>query len=261
MAAPSAALTAFAARANKLDPRSLVTEGQALIKKKEDPAQVAQLVAKTLRGIVGDLEEHGAQAEFADDAAFVRKAAKDWAKKAEVKAGASAADEVLLDPELESAVVGAVESLDLPAAEAANWKALRKSKQLVGALAKIVKKPVAPWFAELMAAYVGRELDKIFKSSEGESLQAKLADVPALIEVLVTLGKPPIFGSRAMRSANLIVLRHGDSPTFKLLMKLGAVQVPTAADKLEVARRIRLAGVRAGVKTAGRGSASRPRAR
>jgi hypothetical protein len=106
-----------------------------------------------------------------------------------------------------------------------------------------VKKPQPAWFAELIAAYVSRELLAISKSSRAESWQSKLSDVPALLEVLVALGRPPIFDNRAIRSANKIVLRHDDAETRATLEKMGALKA-TAADRAAAERANRLSALR-----------------
>lgn len=202
--APSAAASDFAARARKLGPRELVSEGERLLRAKED---VTQVIAQTLRGLVGDLEEHGSQAEFADDAAFIRKAAKAWAKKA----GPAGSSNVLLEADLEETLVVELESSDLPPAELKAWKELRKAKRISAPLKKLAKKSWPPWFSEFLAAYISRELKQLAKAPRAESWQAKLSDAPALVAALAALGLPPIFGHRALGAAEALALR--DAPT------------------------------------------------
>ncbi|MCP3143821.1 hypothetical protein [Pyxidicoccus xibeiensis] len=242
-AASSPAVRDFAERARTLDPRSLVREGTALLKQEKDAA-IARVVLRTLRGLLGDIEEHGEHSEFADEAQFVRRAVSTWAKRVD-----GDAEDVLLADDLETSLVAVVESSDITPAELKAWQVLRKSRRLATALTALVKKPVSPWFAELAAAYIGREVTRIAKSSRAESWQSKLDDVPVLLGLLPRLGTPPVFTPRVLRAANLVVLRHEHAPTREALAAMNA-HAASAAD-LERAERIqRGAAVRAGVRAA-----------
>lgn len=230
---PTAAVSDFASRARKLGPRELVAEGQALLAKKEDARAVAGIVVGTLRGILGDIEEHGAQSEFEGEGPFVRKAIATWSKHASPEAS----DSVLLTDSLEEALVGIVESAKLPPEQAEAWKKLRASKRFATAASALVKKPVEPWFAELVAAYIGREVTMIGTRPHADSWQAKLDDVPKLLGVLRALGFPPVFSPRVLRAANNVVLRHEHGPTREALESMGALRLPKAdREKVERAR-------------------------
>ncbi len=218
VAESSPAVRDFAERARKLDPRSLVREGTALLKQEEDAA-IARVVLRTLRGLRGDLEEHGKHSEFADEASFVRRAVSTWEKRVD-----DDAEDVLLADDLEASLVVVVPSGDITPAELKAWKVLDKSRRLATAVTALVKKPVSPWFAELVAAYIGREVTRIAKSRHASSWQSKLDDVPALLGLLPALGRPPIFTPRVLRAANLVVLTHRHEPTREALAALGALE-------------------------------------
>jgi hypothetical protein len=241
---PSPAVRDFAGRARTLDPRTLVREGTALLKKEEDIA-VARVVLRTLQGALGDIEEHGRHSEFAGEARFVRSAVSTWEKRV----GDAEDDDVLLADDLESSLVVVVPSADILPAEVKAWKVLDKSRRLATALTALVKKPVTPWFAELAAAYIGREVTHIAKSSRGESWQSKLDDVPVLLGLLPRLGMPPLFSPRVLRSANRVVLCHQHAPTREALAALGGLEA-SAADTERANRIKRRAAVRAGVRAA-----------
>ncbi|XXF79495.1 hypothetical protein P2318_07000 [Myxococcaceae bacterium GXIMD 01537] len=201
---PTATVSDFAGRARKLDPRGLVSEGEALLGRKEDSGAVARIVVSTLRGMLGDIEEHGAQSEFSGEGPFVRKAIATWSKRA----GPGASDSVLLTDSLEECLVAVVESAKLPPAQLQAWKKLCTSKRLSTAASTLVKKPVEPWFAELVAAYLGREVMMLGTRTFADSWQANLDDVPKLLAALHALGFPPVFSPRVLRAANIVVLRH-----------------------------------------------------
>ncbi|QSQ23583.1 hypothetical protein JY651_00940 [Pyxidicoccus parkwayensis] len=242
-AAPSPAVRDFAERARTLDPRGLVREGTALLKAEEEAA-VARVVLRTLRGLLGDIEEHGDYSEFADEAPFVRRAVSTWKKRVD-----DDEDDVLLADDLESSLVAVVPSADITQAEVKAWKVLSKSRRLATALTALVKKPVSPWFAELAVAYIGREVTRIAKSPRAESWQSKLDDVPVLLGLLPRLGTPPIFTPRVLRAANLVVLCHKHAPTREALAAMGALEA-SKADSERAARITRMAAVRAGVRAA-----------
>ncbi|NTX16509.1 hypothetical protein HUA76_37630 [Myxococcus sp. CA056] len=226
----------FAERAHKLDPRSLVREGTALLKQEEDAA-IARVVLRALRGLRGDIEEHGDHSEFADEASFVRHAVSTWEKRVD-----DDGEDVLLADNLESYLVAVVPSSNITPAGEKDWKVLVKSRRLATALTALVKKPVTPWFAELAAAYIGREVTHIAKSSRAESWQSKLDDVPVLLGLLPELGNPPIFTPRVLRAANLVVLCHKHAPTREALAAMGTLGA-SAADTEGVARIKRRAAV------------------
>lgn len=239
----SPAVRDFAERARTLDPRSLVREGTALLKQEEDAA-IARVVLRTLRGLRGDIEEHGEHSEFADEAPFVRRAVSTWEKRAD-----DDAEDVLLADDLEMSLVAVVPSSDITPAELKAWRVLGNSRRLATALTALVKKPVTPWFAELAAAYIGREVTRIAKSSRAESWQSKLDDVPVLLGLLPRLGTPPIFTPRVLRAANLVVLRHQHAPTREALAALGSLKA-SSADSERAERSKRMAAVRASVRAA-----------
>lgn len=214
----SPAVRDFAERAGSLDPRSLVREGTSLLKQQEDAA-ISRVVLRTLRGLRGDIEEHGEHSEFADDAAFVRRSISAWEKLVE-----DDAEDVLLADNLEASLVAVVPSSNITLAEEKTWKVLSKSRRLATALTALVKKPVSPWFAELAAAYIGREVTHIAKSPRAESWQSKLDDVPVLLGLLPKLGSPPIFTPRVLRAANLVVLCHKHAPTREALAAMGKLE-------------------------------------
>ncbi|MFY2558586.1 hypothetical protein ACN469_13235 [Corallococcus terminator] len=239
----SPAVRDFAERARKLDPRGLVREGTALLKQEEDAA-ISRVVLRTLRGLRGDIEEHGAHSEFANDAAFVRRSISTWEKRVE-----DDAEDVLLADDLEASLVAVVPSSNITPAEEKAWKVLSKSRRLATALTDLVKKPVSPWFAELAAAYIGREVTHIAKSSRAESWQSKLDDVPVLLGLLPKLGSPPIFTPRVLRAANLVVLCHKHAPTREALAAMGTLGA-SAADSERAARIKRGASVMAAARAA-----------
>jgi hypothetical protein len=234
----------FAERARTLDPRSLVREATALLKQEKDAA-ISRVVLRTLRGLQGDIEEHGDHSEYADEESFVKRAVSTWAKQV-----GDDAEDVLLADDLESSLVAVVPSGDITPAELKDWKVLTQSRRLATALTALVKKPVSPWFAELAAAYIGREVRHIAKSSRAESWQSKLDDVPVLLGLLPGLGMPPLFAPRVLRAANLVVLRHKHEPTREALAALGGGPKVSAADTDRADRILRSAAVRKAVRAA-----------
>ncbi|MBZ4418126.1 hypothetical protein [Myxococcus sp. RHSTA-1-4] len=239
LTAPSPAVLAFAERAGALGPRALVKEAAALSKVKADAPGIARVVAGTLRAMLGDIEEHAANSEFADERPFIRKTLRTWSRQA---GDAAEIDEVLLKRGATGALVGAVEYARLPPAEHGAWMALRRSRRLPVAVGKLVKKPLAPWFAELVAAYLAREVEQISSGAHGSSWQANLADVPAMLALLRPLGMPPLFTPRVLRAANIAVVRHGHEPTRRALEAMGALYI-SQADREAVQRSQRMSEV------------------
>ncbi|MCX5746282.1 MAG: hypothetical protein NT062_27710 [Proteobacteria bacterium] len=215
---PSWAIVELAERAHTLGPRSLDGHARDLLAQQETPAALAQIVLASLRGMAGDIEEHGAQAVFVGEKAFIKKSITFWARHAR----ADAVDDVLLAEDLEASLVAVVEHVKLPPAEAKAWATLRKAARLPKAVTTLTEKPVAPWFAELVAAHIGRELADIARSSQATSWTAKLADVPALLALLDKLGMPPLFGPRAVRHARRAAERHDHAPTKAALAAMPA---------------------------------------
>lgn len=219
-------VVSFASRAGRLSPRELVAEATAL----ERPADlIARVVVSSLQSILGDIEEHGAAAEFAGDRAFAKKALTAWRKRA----GKASPSDAFLDARLEEELVAGLEFAKLPRAHHAAWMKLKAARSLAPVLDTLTKKKLEPWFAELCAAYVAHELKQIAKSRQASSWQSKLADVPRLLALLLRLGPPPLFGPRALRAANAIVLRHSDEKTRIMLLSMGALR-EDAGQKREV---------------------------
>lgn len=228
--APEAVLS-FASRAGRLSPRELVAEAEAL----DGPADaIARVVVGSIQSILGDIEEHGASAEFAGDRSFTKKALTAWRKRA----GKATPRDAFLDPRLEEELVVGLEFAKLPRAQHAAWMKLRATRSLAPALDTLAKKKLEPWFAELCGAYVAYELEQIAKSRLASSWQSKLADVPRLLAALTRLGPPPLFGPRALRAANAVVLRHADEKTRAALAAMGALRTdPEQEREVEGAKR------------------------
>ncbi len=234
-APPSAALADFARDSSRWGPGSLVDAARALAQT-EDVAKVAALVVQRLESLLGDIDEHGAKSEFADDRAFIKKAITAWRKRASGQS--SRVDQVLLQKNLEESLVVEVEFLDLPTREARVWAALRKAKRLVSA---IPAKPIAPWFAELVAAFIAYEIQHIANSKWKASFSSKLTDVPSLLAALERLGMPTIFAPRAVRWATIAALVHSHAPTTRALAALKVAPASTADQALVHSLRRRFA--------------------
>lgn len=203
--------------------------------KTEDLAAVARLTVEQLRSQLRDIDEHGAHSEFADDKAFIERSMTTWVKRAGPAPASDLTERVLLGQGLEEMLVVSVEGFKLPPAEAKAWRALRKTPRLVKAMPR---EAIAPWFAELIAAYISRELQHIAQSRHKSSFSSKLADVPELLAALERFGMPAIFGPRAIRWANIAALSHDDAATAKALAAMKAAK-PSAEEK-ETARKLKL---------------------
>ncbi|MGV3620585.1 MAG: hypothetical protein ACO1OB_07195 [Archangium sp.] len=193
-APPSQDVVAFAAEARRLSPRQLV--------KPAKPVHAAFVVAR-LEAVLRDLDEHGDDAEFADDAEFLKKEVVKWKKKSKTSAQLEH-----FDPRLASEVVAASDFEKLPPA----WKKVRAAKSLVKVLSSIEPTKQSPYFAELVGAAICNELEAIAKSSRGEGWQANLDDAPALLNEAVRW-RVRFFQPRILAAANQLVARHDHAPT------------------------------------------------
>lgn len=196
---PSEAVQRLAVARRRSSPRLLVADA----KDASSDVDVARLVVEQLEAWLRDVDEHGEHAEFADDAAFLRKQLATWRKR-DTGTETHAA---LLDPALPRELVTNLAPKWLPKAQATIWAALRKSNRLPAAIKKVKATP--PWFAELIAAYVAAEISTIASSKRPESWQSKFTDVPAMLAELARLGSPPLFTPFALRAAEDATKRHG----------------------------------------------------
>lgn len=195
---PPQDLVVFAAGVARLSPRQLV--------KTATPAHAAFVVAR-LEALLRDVDEHGDDAEFAENAEFLNKQLAKWKKKSKTKAMLEH-----FDPRLAGEVVAASDFEKLPAA----WKKVRAAKRLVKALAALEPTKQPPYFAELVGAAICNEIEAIAKSSRGEGWQSTLGDAPSLLSESVRWSVR-FFQPRILAAANELTARHDHAPTREAL--------------------------------------------
>lgn len=200
---PAPEVLEFAARADSLDLETLEEEATALSERPEFAAPIARVVCEVFRIALGDLDEHGEYSEFAGQEAHLRASLEVWQPKAGAE---NALEAALRHPRLVEAMVAAVEHVELPPLERAQWSALRAAERLGPAVEALLGAPLEPWFAELVAAYLAREVLEL--AASGSSWQSQLDEVPHLVKLVHRLGVPAVFGPAVLRGARQVVARH-----------------------------------------------------